>query len=77
MAKTQTFADKAKGNPGSPRDIEDKFGIKPGKGRNYVEFEVSLDEVEHVMNPSTGNYEFRIVGDVNLNNRNPAFFNRR
>ena len=58
---------------GSSKDIEKRLGIKPGKGRRYVEFDVKSDEVRVVNNPITGATEHILTGDVDLANRNPSY----
>ena len=74
--KGRVFAVPARGNPGSPREVERALGLLPGRGRNYVEFNASSDEFEIITNPSTGAREFRFRGDVELTERNPSFFKR-
>ena len=58
---------------GSSKDIEKRLGIKPGKGRRYVEFDVNSEEVRVVNNPITGATEHILTGDVDLTNRNPSY----
>ena len=74
--KGRVFAVPARGKPGSPRDVERTLGLRPGRGRNYVEFNASPDEFEIVTNPGTGAREFRFRGDVDLTERNPFSFKR-
>jgi Glu-tRNA(Gln) amidotransferase subunit E-like FAD-binding protein len=68
------FAERARGNPLSPRDAEAKYGIRPGRGRHYVETDVPASRVKEVWNPDTKSYELQIEGDVAISN--PSFFRR-
>ena len=72
--QNSVFTVKAKGKPGSPRDIEKALGIKPGGGRNYVEFDASPGEFETVRNPLTGATERVFKGSVDLSGPNPSGF---
>ncbi|WP_050881323.1 HYD1 signature containing ADP-ribosyltransferase family protein [Flavobacterium branchiophilum] len=77
VAKDQNkvFTVKAKGrmSKGSSKDLESKLGIKPGKAKNYVEFDVKPEEVTIIDNPITGATEHVLNGDVSLEGRNPIF----
>lgn len=72
--QNKVFADLAKGKPLSPRDAEEKFGIKRGKGQNYVETDVPADKIDRVYNPKTKVWELTVKGDVIL--ENPTFEKR-
>jgi RHS repeat-associated protein len=72
--QNKVFAEAARGKPLSPRDAEQAYGLKQGRGRNYIETDVSADRVQRVYNPLTRSYELQVVGDVHLQN---ATFHRR
>ena len=55
--------------------MEKRYGIDPGRGRDYVETDVAADRVNRVKNPRTGNDELQIEGDVPL--INPQVTRRR
>lgn len=74
--QNRVFTVKAKGKPGSPRDIEEALGIKPGRGRNYIEFDANPNEYKIVKNSLTNAVEYVFDGDVNLTNRNTKFIKR-
>jgi hypothetical protein len=61
----------------SPADAEDYYRLNQGHGRDYVEFDTMPDEARAVTNPRTGNTEWVIDGDVDLENRSPTFHRRR
>ncbi|MDM8525553.1 hypothetical protein QUF80_19460 [Desulfococcaceae bacterium HSG8] len=56
----------AKRKPLSPREAEEKYGLKPGHGRNYLETLVKEESAEEVYNCYTKNYELQIRGDAEL-----------
>jgi RHS repeat-associated protein len=64
--QNKVFAESANKKPLSARDAEQKYQIKPGRGRDYVETNVPRNRVERVKNPRTQNYELQIKGDVCL-----------
>lgn len=70
--QNSVFTVKAKGRI-SPRDVEEKYGIKPGKGGAYVEFDAMPSEFKIVKNKDTGATEWVFEGDVDLTDRNPKF----
>jgi len=72
--KNTVYAESAPGRPLSPSDAEDTYGLKPGRGRNYVETDVPTERVERRFNPATKTDELRIKGDVELSN--PTFERR-
>ncbi|TQV82651.1 hypothetical protein FKG94_07950 [Exilibacterium tricleocarpae] len=74
--QNSVFTVKARGRPGSPADVEKALGIKPGRGRNFVEFDASPGEVRVETNRFTGATEIIFRGDVDLSDRNPNFFKR-
>ena len=72
--QNKVFVEHANANPYSPRDAEDRYKLKRGKGRAYVEFEADEAEVDEQMNPLTGRKEYFLRGDVDLNSREPEGF---
>jgi len=60
------FTVRAKGKPGSPRDVEQQLGIGRGRGNNMVEFDASPNEFEVIKNPTTGATERVFKEDVDL-----------
>jgi hypothetical protein len=70
----KVFFDKASGKPLSPRDAEDTFGLKPGRGRHVVETDVPADRIEKVWNEVMKVWEYQVKGDVELSN--PTFIKR-
>ncbi|WP_235824383.1 hypothetical protein [Acinetobacter pittii] len=50
--------------PLSQIEAEDKYQIKQGKGRDYVEFDVLESRTEWVKNPRYHREELTIKGDV-------------
>jgi len=70
------YCESAHRSPMSPRDAERYYGLKPGRGRDYVEFDTSPSEARAVTNPRTGRTEWVIDGDVHLEGRNPTFHRR-
>lgn len=75
--QNSVFTEKAKGKPGSPRDVEEKLGIKRGRGNNMVEFDADPSEFSVIKNPTTGATERVFKGDVDLTGRNPTFKKNR
>jgi hypothetical protein len=66
--QNKVFAERASGKPLSPRDAEDKYGLKRGRGRHVIETDVPRERVNRVKNPRTKVYELQIDGDVPLDN---------
>ncbi|QTA87033.1 HYD1 signature containing ADP-ribosyltransferase family protein [Desulfonema magnum] len=75
--QNRVFTVRARGKPGSPRDVERQLGIRRGRGNYYVEFDASADEFEIVKNLLTGSTETVFKGDVVLRERNPEFRSNR
>jgi len=71
--QNSVFTVRAKGKPGSPRDVEKDLGIKKGKGGAYVEFDARPSEFDVVENPKTGARELVFRGNVDLTGRNATF----
>ncbi|MFK3774262.1 RHS repeat-associated core domain-containing protein [Pseudomonas sp. NPDC089406] len=73
--QNSVFAVKAKGKPLSGPDAEDRFKIKRGHGRNYIEFDV--DESRAVFQKNQlGVEEYKIKGDVHLDPKTTKFISR-
>lgn len=71
--QNKVFNVRAKGKPGSPRDVENSLGIDRGRGGFMVEYDASPDEIIKAYNAKTGTLEFNIKGNVDLKGRNPKF----
>jgi len=76
LAKDQgkVFFESARKRPLSPHDAQDTYGIKRGRGRNYIETDVYQYQAEKVYNPKFQVEEFTIKGNVDLDN--PTFMKR-
>lgn len=72
--QNRVFAESARGRPLSPRDAEAIYGLKPGRGRNYIETGVAASRVRRVRNPLTKSLELQIEGPIQL--INPSFVRR-
>lgn len=59
--------------PMSPKEAEEHYGLKRGRGNAYIEFDANEEELREVTNPRTNRIEWVIDGDVSLENRNPVF----
>jgi RHS repeat-associated protein len=70
------FTERAKGKALSAADAADKYGIKKGSARNYIEFEVDADRVSVVKNKITGATEYTVKGDVDLSEKTTKFVKR-
>lgn len=57
-------------------EVETKYQIKSGKGRDYVEFDVPNSQLEWVKNPRYGTPESTIKGGVDKL-LNPKFTRRK
>jgi hypothetical protein len=55
-------------------EAETKYGLKPGRGRNYIETDVAKSQVGQRFNPKTKTIELVVKGDVKLHN--PTFVKR-
>ena len=72
--QNKVFVEHADGDPYSPRDAEDRYKLKRGKGNAYIEFDADESEVHEQVNPLTGRKEYFLRGDVNLADRDPEGF---
>jgi len=70
----KVFVEYANADPYSPRDAEDRYKLKRGKGNAYVEFEADESEVVEQVNSLTGRKEYFLRGDVDLKKREPEGF---
>jgi RHS repeat-associated protein len=70
----RVFAESARRKPLSPREAESTYGLKRGRGQNYVETDVPANQVSKRYNPKTQADELVIKGDVTL--ENPSFEKR-
>ena len=50
----------------SPKVAESKYQLKPGRAKNYVEFDVPNSKLEWVPNPRYHTPELTVKGDVNV-----------
>ena len=77
----RVYVEPANKKPLSQVDAEMKYGLKPGKGRDYVEFDVPESLTEWKKNPAYGRDELTIKGSFDLKNfdmqSNPSFFKRK
>jgi RHS repeat-associated protein len=71
--QNSVFTVRARGRPGSPRDVEKRLGIKLGKGNAYIEFDAIESEFEITKNPLTGATEYIFKGNIMLEGRNAVF----
>lgn len=72
--QNRVFAESANRKPLSPREAEDVYGLKRGRGQHFVETDVPKNQVGQRFNPDTGSKELVIKGDVPL--QNPTFTKR-
>ncbi|WP_207725797.1 HYD1 signature containing ADP-ribosyltransferase family protein [Clostridium sp. DJ247] len=72
----RVYVEPANKKPLSQIEAETKYQLKPGKGRDYVEFDVPNSQLEWVKNPRYGTPELTIKGGVEelLNSK---FFRRK
>jgi RHS repeat-associated protein len=64
--QNKVFAEKANGKPLSAADAADKYGIRKGSARNYVEFRVPYKNLNTIKNAQTGVVEYILNGNVKL-----------
>jgi hypothetical protein len=64
----RVFAEPASNRVLSRADAEAKYGLKQGRGRDYVETDVDASCVEYRYNPLTGANEITVKGEVPLSN---------
>ncbi|MDI6103023.1 polymorphic toxin-type HINT domain-containing protein [Actinoplanes sp. NEAU-A12] len=66
--QNKVFMLQAKGKPHSPRDAEKKLGIKEGRGRKVIEFDVPKSRVSKRWNAKFGVEEWVADGDLPIEN---------
>lgn len=59
--QNSVFTVRAKGKPGSARDVEEELGIKRGRGNHYVEFDAYPGEFKEVRNHLTKAIEYVFI----------------
>lgn len=64
----RVFAESASSRPLSSADAEAKYGLKQGRGRDYVETDVDASCIDPVYNALARANELTIKGDVPLRN---------
>ncbi|MBC8106711.1 MAG: hypothetical protein H7Z14_08995 [Anaerolineae bacterium] len=72
--QNKVFVEPASARKLSPADARKRYGLKPGKGRAYVEFDVESVLLETKRNARHEIDEYFIVGNVDLAQRNPQGF---
>ena len=74
LDQNRVFAEPASSRVLSRADAEDRYGLKEGRGRDYVETDVDASCVEYRYNPKTGADEITVKGEVPL--RDPTIVRR-
>jgi len=72
----RVYVEQANKKPLGQIEAEIKYQLKPGKGRDYVEFDVPNSQLEWVKNPRYGTPELTIKGGVD-ELQNPTFIRRK
>ena len=74
--RNMVFVERANARKLSPSDAQAKYGLRPGKANAFIEFDVETELLLCEFNDLSQAYEYSIVGNVDLADRNPeAFFN--
>ncbi|WP_262211306.1 HYD1 signature containing ADP-ribosyltransferase family protein [Serratia ficaria] len=71
----RVYVEPANKKPMSQVQAENKYQIKPGRGRDYVETDVPNSQLEWITNPRYHTQELTVKGDVVL--RNPTVTKRK
>ena len=66
----KVFLERAEARKLPPADAEEKYGLLPGRGNAYIEFDVAEDELYHRYNPAMRVEEWYVEGSVDLTSRN-------
>jgi hypothetical protein len=66
------FVDRASARVLPPRIAEEHFGLEPGRGNAYIEFDADDSEIQAQYNLRMRFVELYLVGDVRLHTRNPV-----
>lgn len=69
--QNKVFVERAGSAPLAPREAEDRYGLGPGKGNAYVEFDAEPAELGDQYNTRTRRRELFLTGDVDLTDRLP------
>jgi hypothetical protein len=64
----RVYVERADRKPLSQLEAEEKYQLKPGRGRDYVETDVPSSSLEVVKIPRYGAPELTVKGDLPLNN---------
>ncbi|WP_370387697.1 RHS repeat-associated core domain-containing protein [Snodgrassella alvi] len=64
----RVYVEMANKKPLNQLKAEEKYGIKQGHGRDYIETDVPTEKLEWIKNPAYHTKELTIKGDVVLNN---------
>jgi RHS repeat-associated protein len=64
----RVYVEPASNKPLNRNAAENKYQIKRGRGRDYIETDVSNSQLEWVDNPRYGTPELTVKGDLPLNN---------
>ena len=64
----RVYLELANKKPLSIQQAEEKYQIKKGKGRNYVEFDVNSSLLEWIENPRFHTKELTVKGNVTIKN---------
>lgn len=62
------YVEPANKKPLSQNDVETKYQIKPGRGRDFIETDVPTSKLEWIPNPRYHTNELTVKGDVQLKN---------
>ncbi|WP_353736176.1 HYD1 signature containing ADP-ribosyltransferase family protein [Snodgrassella sp.] len=62
----RVYVEPANKKPLSQIKAEDKYGIKKGRGRDYIETDVPIEKLEWIKNPAYHTEELTIKGDIVL-----------
>ncbi|MDH0746740.1 DUF6531 domain-containing protein [Pseudomonas sp. GD03842] len=73
--KGRVYVEPAKNKPLNMVDAQDKYSIKKGKGRHYVETDAPKERLEWIPNPKYHLDELTVKGDLTLSN--PKFVIRK
>jgi len=71
----RVYLEPAASKPLSPKRAVEQYGIKDGRGRDYVETDVPAERLEWIKNPSYHRKELTVFGDLKI--ENPTFTKRK
>jgi hypothetical protein len=75
--QNRVFAERASARPLGVAQTALKYGLGPGRGRHYVEFDAEPDEFEQRYNELKRTYEICFLGSIDLRGRNPKYVERK